>query len=82
MIPFDSEDLVRHLIELLKLAFSQQMAQVLDILRFLKRTGDRQFLLFFLNVIAVVIPDRYVLALQLQLSSISCKLISDRLFRK
>ena len=36
MIPLDSEDLVRHLIELLKLAFSQQMAQVLDILRFLK----------------------------------------------
>jgi hypothetical protein len=40
-VSLDSEDLVRHLVELLHLAFSQQLAEVLDIFRLLKGTGNR-----------------------------------------
>ena len=39
------------------------MPQVLNVLRLFEGTGDRQFLLFLLDVIPVVIPDRDVLTL-------------------
>ena len=57
------------------------MAQIFHILRFLERTGDRQFLLLLLDVVAVVISDGYVFTLLLHLSGICRKLISDCLFR-
>jgi hypothetical protein len=41
MVSLDSEDLVRHLVELLHLAIPQQLAEVLDIFRLLKGTGNR-----------------------------------------
>ena len=58
------------------------MTQVLYILRLLERTSDRQFLLLLLDVVAVMVTDRYVMSLLLQLSGISRQLINDCLFRE
>jgi len=80
MVSLDSEDLVRHLVELLHLAFSQQLAEVLDIFRLLKGTGNREFLLLLFGLVAIVVPDGYVPPTALQLSGVDSQLVSDRLF--
>ncbi len=82
MTSLDLEDLIGHLVELLQLAFSQQLTEVLNVLRFFKRACDRQFLLLLLDVIPVVVPDRYVLSLLLHFPGISRQLINDCLFRE
>ena len=82
MTPFDPEDLVRHLVELFQLAFTQKMAQIFNVLRFFKPAGDRQFLLLLFNVIPVVISDRNMFSLLLHLPVIGCQLIDDCLFRE
>jgi hypothetical protein len=57
VVPLDSEDLVGNLVELLHLALSQQCAEFLYVLSFLKGTCNREFFLFFLCLVTVVVPD-------------------------
>jgi hypothetical protein len=81
MVPLDPQDLVRHLVELLHLAVPQQPAKVLDILSFLERTSNRELLLLFFCVVAIVVPDRYVSPTLLQFPCLDSELISYCLFR-
>ena len=61
VVPLYSEHLVGNLVELLHLALSQQCAEFLYILSLLKGTCNREFLLFLLCLVAVVVPDGDVL---------------------
>ena len=61
MVPLDSEYLVGNLVELLHLAFSQQCAEFLYVLSLLKGTCNREFLLLFHCLVAIVVPDGDVL---------------------
>ncbi len=57
MISLDSEYLVSNLVELLHLAFSQQCAEFLYVFSLLKGTCNREFLLFLLCLVPIVVPD-------------------------
>jgi hypothetical protein len=81
MVPLYSQDLVCHLVELLHLAVTQQLAKVLDIFSFLERTSNREFLLFLFCVVAIVVPNRYVSPTLLQFLCLDSELISYCLFR-
>ena len=81
MVPLYSQDLVCHLVELLHLAVTQQLAKVLDILSFLERSSNRELLLFLFCVVAIVLPDRYVSPTFLQFLCLDSELIGYRLFR-
>jgi hypothetical protein len=81
MVPLNSQDLVYHLVELLHLAVTQQLAKVLDIFSFLERTSNREFLLFLFCVVAIVVPNRYVSPTLLQFLCLDSELISYCLFR-
>ncbi len=81
MVPLYSEDLVSHMVELLHLAFTQQLAKFLNIFSLLERTSNREFLLFFFCVVAIVVSDRYVSPTLLQFLCLNCELIGYCLFR-
>jgi hypothetical protein len=57
VVPFNSENLVSNLVELLHLAFSQQSAEFFYVLSLLKGTCNCELLLFLLSLVAVVVPD-------------------------
>ena len=57
MVPLNSEDLVGDLVVLFHFSISQQLAEVLQVLCILKGTGNRQFLLLFFDLVAIVVPN-------------------------
>jgi hypothetical protein len=55
--PLDHQNLVGDLVELLHLAFSQQLSQLLEVLGLFELASYRQFLLVCLGMIPIVVSD-------------------------
>ena len=83
VVPFDPQDLVGDLVELLHPPIPQQTAKFLEVLRLFKLTSNRKLLLLLLSLVTIVVPHRFVFVrLQVrQLPSLVFKGLNNRLFR-
>ena len=57
MVPFDFEDLICHLVELLHLPISKHLSKVLQVIRLLESSSDCKLLKFLLSLILIMVPD-------------------------
>jgi hypothetical protein len=81
VISFNPKNLIGNLVEFLHLAFSQECAEILNILSFFENPSDHEFFLVFFDLIPVVISDRFVFPTVFLLLGLVFQGLSDFLFR-